>query len=315
MDATGHRPIAVVAGASRGLGLIIATELASRGYAVGISSRNPESLAEAAEIIRRRTGAEVHEAACDVTDGDAVEAWIARVEEELGPIDVAMFVAGVIQVGPAEAVTREHFRSAIDTMLWGPINLALAVLPHMRRRRSGRIGVVTSIGGKISPPRMLPYSTAKFGAVGFTEGLAAELAGTGVTATTLVPGLMRTGSHGQAQFFGDAAKQYAWFGPAASLPLVSMDAERAARKMVDGVLAGRPVVLVSLLSHLATRVHGLFPGLTIRGMQVMSRLLPRGTDPTTVDGDEARRGLKPGGIVDRLTTLGDRAADRYNEAG
>ena len=64
-------------------------------------------------------------------------------------------------------------------MLWGPINLALALLPRMTGRGRGRFGVVTSIGGKVSPPRLLPYSVAKFGAVGLTEGLSAELAGTG----------------------------------------------------------------------------------------------------------------------------------------
>ena len=261
----------------------------------------------------RAHGGAVLPVVCDVTDPDEVTSFVERVERELGPIEVAIHVAGIIQVGPLEAVTREHFTSAIDIMLWGPINMALAVLPGMRERRRGRIGVVTSIGGKLSAPRLLPYATAKFGAVGFTEGLSAELAGTGITATTLVPGLMRTGSHGRAQFFGDAEKQYAWFGPAASLPLLSMDAERAARLMVDGVLRGKPVKLVSPLSHVATRVHGLAPNLTIRLNQAFSLLLPRGTNSETVEGVDARKDLNPDGIVAKLTRLGDRAAARFNE--
>ncbi|MEO7587863.1 MAG: SDR family NAD(P)-dependent oxidoreductase [Arachnia sp.] len=313
MDTHAKRPVAIVMGASRGLGLLMATELAQRGHDVAICARNAESLERAAEQLRVHGGA-VLPITCDVTDHEDVEAFVARVSRELGPVDVAIHVAGVIQVGPLEAVTREHFAASINIMLWGPINMALAVLPSMRERRHGRIGVVTSIGGKLSAPRLLPYATAKFGAVGFTEGLSAELAGSGVTATTLVPGLMRTGSHGRAQFFGDAEKQYAWFGPAASLPLLSMDAERAARIMVDAVLKGKPVKLVSALSHVATRAHGLAPNLTVRLNQALSLLLPKGTSSETVDGVDAARNLKPDGIVSKLTKLGDRAAARFNES-
>lgn len=290
----------------------MAGELAKRGHDVAICARDAEALERAAEKLRIHGGTVVP-LVCDVTDPEAVDAFVGKVSRQLGPIDVAIHVAGVIQVGPVEAVTRKHFSDAIDIMLWGPINMVLAVLPSMRERRRGRIGVVTSIGGKLSAPRLLPYATAKFGAVGFTEGLSAELAGSGVTATTLVPGLMRTGSHGRAQFFGDADKQYAWFGPAASLPLLSMDAERAAEKMIDAVLKGKPVKLVSVLSHVATRAHGLAPNLTVRLNQAISLLLPRGASSETKEGVDARKDLKAGGIVSRLTKLGDRAAARFNE--
>src|SRR5215207_10885630 len=89
-------------------------------------------------------------------------------------------VAGIIQVGPLEALTREHFTSAIDTMLWGPINISLAVVPGMRERKRGRIGLITSVGGLVSVPHLLPYCSAKFGAVGFSRGLRAELGLRGV---------------------------------------------------------------------------------------------------------------------------------------
>lgn len=312
MHSQSKRPVAIVMGASRGLGLLMATELARRGHDVAICARDEDTLQEAAKQLRIHGGA-VLPLVCDVTYAEAVERFVDDVTNQLGDIDVAIHVAGVIQVGPVEAVTRQHFSASINIMLWGPINMALAVLPGMRKRRSGRIGVVTSIGGKLSPPRLLPYATAKFGAVGFTEGLSAELAGTGITATTLVPGLMRTGSHGQAQFFGDASKQYAWFGPAASLPLLSMDAEKAAAKMVDAVLRGKRVALVSLLSHAASRAHGLAPNLTVRLNQALSLVLPKGDSSETVDGIDARKDLKPDGLVSKLTTLGDRAAARFNE--
>ena len=119
-------------------------------------------------------------------------------------------MAGVIQVGPLAALKRSDFTTAIDTMLWGPISSALAAAERMTARGRGRIGVVSSVAGLVSVPHLLPYSTAKFGAVGFARGLRAELTGTGVTVTTITPGLMRTGSHLRAQFAGDQSREYAW---------------------------------------------------------------------------------------------------------
>src|ERR1700689_3738240 len=100
-------------------------------------------------------------------------------------------------------------------------------MPVMRGQAHVQILNITSIGGKISVPHLLPYCTAKFAAVGFSQGLRAELGRGPVTVTTVVPGLMRTGSHVQARFTGQAGKEYTWFALGASLPLVSMDAERA----------------------------------------------------------------------------------------
>ena len=141
---------------------------------------------------------------------------------------------GSSRSGHADTVTLGHFHDAVDTMLWGPVHLALAVLPHMRDAGHGRIGIVSSVGGLVAVPRLVPYSVAKFGAVGLAEGLYAELAGTGVTVTAVTPGLMRTGGHTHARFVDDAATDYAWFAPLASLPGLSISAERAARRIVDG---------------------------------------------------------------------------------
>lgn len=298
-------PVAIVAGASRGLGLLIAAELIRRGYVVAIAARNADALDRAAE----RLGAAAHPYVCDVGDRAQVAGLVRAVEAELGPVEVSIHVAGIIQVGPAADATVDHFDEAIDTMLKGPIHLAWAVLPGMRHRHRGRIGTVASVGGMVSPPHLLPYATAKFGAVGFSDGLAAELAGSGVTATTIVPGLMRTGSHTQALFFGDSAHEYAWFAPAASLPLLSMDAERAARTIVAGVLAGKPFVSTTPLTWLAIRVRGLAPATTTRLMKLVAGLLPSATgNPTTVPGSQARDDLDSA-LVNTLTTLGDQAAE------
>src|SRR5439155_11331763 len=117
------------------------------------------------------------------------------VRSRFGQIDILVNNAGVIKVGPLDTMAVEDFEKAVAVMFWGVVYPTLAVLPEMRRRRSGRIAAITSIGGKVSVPHLLPYCCAKFAAVGFCEGLRAELAPYGIRVTTVVPGLMRTGSH------------------------------------------------------------------------------------------------------------------------
>ena len=317
MSPSPSQPLALVAGASRGLGLLIAGELGRRGHRVAICARDSETLERAATQLRD-DGATVTTYICDVSDRQQVERMIDAVETADGVIDTAIVVAGVIQVGPLDSLSRTHFVEAIDIMLWGPINVGLALASRMRGRGRGRIGVITSIGGLVSVPHLLPYSTAKFGAVGFAQGLRAELAGTGVSVTTVAPGLMRTGSHLRAKFVGNQGREFAWFSAGASMPLVSMDADRAAARIVDGVLAGRAMVVLTPLAQVAMRVNALFPGATAALLNVMSRLLPRAPSGATdtVEGHTARGRLPAGGrvAVDGITTLGRRAAARNNEA-
>lgn len=310
------RPVALVIGASRGLGLLIAGELLERGHQVVIAARDATELARAAD--RLAAGPALETRVCDVRDRAALTDLIDGVEAQVGSIDALFYVAGVIQTGPMESMGLAQFDEAMQTMGTGPMVASLAVLPHMRRRGRGRIGIVTSIGGMVAPPHLLPYAAAKFAAVGFTDGMAAELSGTGITATTVIPGLMRTGSHGRAEFVGDAPAEVAWFAPAASLPLLSIDARRAARRIVRGVLAGRPNVVLTPLTWFGIRVRGLAPGTTTRVMGLVNRVLPDAptTGPTgTIPGRTARTGLGPTAtrVVDTLTTFGDRAARRNNE--
>jgi len=149
---------------------------------------------------------------------------------------------------------------------------------------------------------------------GLSEGLRAELAGEGVSVTTVVPGLMRTGSHTAARFSGDAPREYAWFATAASLPLLSTDAERAARAIVRAARRRRPEIVLTPTAKAAVRLHGLAPATTTRLMTLAARLLPTaGSTPDhDVSGTDAARCLDSP-AVRRLTTLGDRAGRRFNE--
>lgn len=309
-------PVALVAGGSRGLGLLIAGELVGRGHHVVICARDQAELTVAAERLRT-DGGHATARVCDVSDAAAVEQLINDVESDLGPIEVAICVAGIIAVGPLDSLTHEHFEQSIGVMLWGPINVGLPLARLMKARGHGRIGIVSSVGGMVSVPHLLPYSTAKFGAFGFSQGLRSELSGSGVTVTSVVPGLMRVGSQLRAQFSGDQPREYAWFAVGASAPGISIDARRAAARITDGVLRGRGMVLLTPLAKVGVRVHGVAPSLTASALGLFGRLLPAapGVPTGTIDGETAEARLKPRTrrVLRAMTTLGERAARRNQE--
>ncbi|RZU53868.1 short-subunit dehydrogenase [Krasilnikovia cinnamomea] len=305
--------VALVTGASRGLGFAIAADLAARGFRLAICAREPAELAVAqAELAAR--GAEVLALRCDVADRAQVDDLVRAVIERFGRLDVVVNNAGIIEVGPLAAMTVEDFADTHAVMFWGMLYPTIAALPHLRERGRARIINITSIGGRISAPHLLPYNCAKFAAVGFSEGLRAELSGSGVTVTTVVPGLMRTGSHLRAQFKGRANSEYAWFALAASLPLLSMGAERAARRIVDAGLAGRAELVLTPAAKLGTRVHGLFPATTVRVLGWVNRLLPAAPGPAgpAVAGSVAAARLDSG-LLEAATTMGRSAAQRLHQ--
>jgi short-subunit dehydrogenase len=310
--------VAVVTGASRGLGLLLARELAGQGCPLVICARDAAELERAADELRA-AGAEVTTVACDVTDEATPQLLIDTAVQRYGRLDILVSNAGVIQVGPVQAAQIDHYEMAMNTMALAPARLALTALPVMRRQGHGRIVTIGSIGGKISVPHLLPYSTAKFAAVGFSEGLRAELGRGPVTVTTVVPGLMRTGSHLQARFTGQPAKEFTWFSLGASLPLVSMDAERAARQIIAAVRQRRAEIILTPAGQLVSRAAGIVPGLTSEILHLVQRLAlpaPSG-EPGSPVADEAQgHDLRPAigkKTFDRLTTLGQAAASRFNE--
>lgn len=313
-----HGEVAVVTGASRGLGLLLARELAGQGCPLVICARDAAELERAAHELRA-TGAEVTTVACDVTDEATPQLLIDTAVQRYGRLDILVSNAGVIQVGPVQAAQIGHYELAMNTMALAPARLALTALPVMRRQGHGRIVTIGSIGGKISVPHLLPYSTAKFAAVGFSEGLRAELGRGPVTVTTVVPGLMRTGSHLQARFTGQPSKEFTWFSLGASLPLVSMDAERAARQIIAAVRQRRAEIILTPAGQLVSRAAGIVPGLTSEILHLVQRLAlpaPSG-EPGAAVADEAQgHELRPAmgkKAFDRLTTLGQAAASRFNE--
>jgi short-subunit dehydrogenase len=306
--------VAVVTGASRGLGLVLARELARRACPLVICARDGDELERAAAELRA-SGTEVTTVVCDVGDEASAQLLVDTAIERYGRLDILLSNAGVIQVGPVPALRVTDFEAALATMALAPMRLALAALPVMRRQGHGRIVTITSIGAKVSVPHLLPYSMAKFAALGFSEGLRAELGRAPVTVTTVVPGLMRTGSHLQARFTGQADKEFTWFSLGASLPLISMDAERAARQIIEAIRARRAEIILTPAGQVVSRLADLAPGLTSEVLHQVQRLaLPA---PARHAGPPAPgRDLNPAiprQAFDRLTALGRSAARRFNE--
>ena len=217
----------LITGGSRGLGLALARAFAREGCRLVLCARDAQELDWAREDIAQQ-GAAVLPLVCDVTDRAQVNHAVEEATRHFGRVDILVNNAGQIQVGPMPTATVQDFEDALGVMFWGALYPTLAVLPQMRARRSGRIVNITSIGGKVGIPHLLPYTCAKFATMGLSEGLRAELGREGIYVTTIVPGLMRTGSHLNAEFRGQQEREYTWFSLGASLPLISMDAERAA---------------------------------------------------------------------------------------
>jgi short-subunit dehydrogenase len=305
--------VALVTGSSRGLGFLLAREFAAEGCRVVICARDEHEL-ERAKADLEQQGAEVLARRCDIAHREQIDDLMAATIERFGRVDILVNNAGIIQVGPVTSMGVEDYESALGVMFWGVLYPTLAVLPGMRERGSGRIINITSIGGKVSVPHLLPYNAAKFAAVGLSEGLCAELARYGVSVTTVVPGLMRTGSHVNALFKGKQAAEFNLFAPLASLPLISIDAERAARQIVAATKRGDAELIISLPAHLMVRFHGLFPGTTANLFGLVNRLLP--------DAGGHKTGAVPGMVIaaqhpsklrEAATILGRSAARRFHQ--
>jgi len=302
--------VVLITGSSRGLGLALAREFARRGCRLVLCARDASELERARSDIAR-LGVDVLAVPCDVADREQVQDVVQRATLHFGQVNVLVANAGVISVGPFADQTIEDFEYAMAVMFWGCVYSVYAVLPQMRARRSGKIAIVTSIGGKVSVPHLMPYSSAKFAATGFAEGLRAELKPDGISVTTIVPGLMRTGSHVNAEFKGRHQAEYAWFSLGATLPFTSLSADDAAARIVHALAHGEAEVVLGWQADLVARLHGLMPGFATDVLGLVNRLLPGpgGVGTQGVRGKASRSAV----TESPLETLGRRAARDLNQ--
>ena len=239
-----------VTGASRGIGRALVEELSARGARVAATARSAERLEELPVVA----------APADVTDRAAVLDAVSRVEDELGGIDIAILNAGYWRQMDVAAWDTDEFRRHVDTNLLGMVHGVEAVLPGMRRRRSGVIAGVSSLAGYRGFPRSEAYSTTKAAQISLLESLRIDLRGAGIRVQTILPGVVRT-ELTDANAFG--------------MPFM-LEPQDAARRIVHGIERGSAVIA--------------FPLPMVIGVQ-LSRVVPSGTYASAWARWLGRRGL------------------------
>lgn len=188
MDLGLKNKVALVTGASSGLGLAIANELSQEGASVVMVARRKEELEKHAAAIGGRTYGRVLAIAADVTEPGAAARIVAEAEAALGPIDILVANAGGPPSTLFESTTEEQYQAAINTNLMASIRLAHAVVPGMRARHWGRVLFLTSMAAKMPIQGLLLSNTARAGLLGFAKTLANEVAKDGVLVNTVMPG-------------------------------------------------------------------------------------------------------------------------------
>ena len=179
-----------ITGGSSGIGAACGVEFAREGARVVLAARHEDKLAEAVKAVEAIGGTALA-VQCDVDDRQSIDAAIVRAVEKFGGLDVVLANAGFGVAGPIWKLTTEAYRRQFDTNVFGVIDTVYAAMPHIVASK-GRIGIVSSVLGKIPRPNMSAYSASKFALCGFAEAIAYELADKGVSVTSLNPGLVES---------------------------------------------------------------------------------------------------------------------------
>src|ERR1700742_4131625 len=169
-----------ITGSSRGLGRSLTEAVLAGGDRVAATARNPEQLKDLAEKYPDR----IYPLPLDVTDKAQIVAAVENTIRKFGRIDVLVNNAGFGIIGAAEAYSDEQVRTQLETNLYAPIAITRAILPLMRKQRSGYILQISSVGGRVGNAGLTIYQAAKFGVGGFTEALAKEVAPLGIRVTS-----------------------------------------------------------------------------------------------------------------------------------
>src|SRR5947208_8150512 len=306
-----HNKVALITGGSRGLGLVLARQICAQDGKVALIARDPDELARAKADLAPRGGV-VLAIECDLLDAGQIQSAVRQIINRFGKIDILINNAGIIEVGPLEHMARDDFERAMRVHFWAPFELVSQIVPEMRIWGGGRIVNISSIGGKLAVPHLAPYSASKFALTGFSDALRAELARDNIHVTTVAPGMMRTGSHVNARFKGKHDMEFAWFAASAGAPLISMNADRAARKILAACRRGQPSLTLTFAARGAILGNALFPNLTGYAMRLVNQFLPK---PSAAEGNQSRGGSEMRRLIPGwLTHSADKATVRNNEA-
>lgn len=235
-------PVAIVTGASSGIGAALARELAKRGWKVGLVARRAELLDTlVAEI--RAAGGDAAAATADVTDRAATDAAVLALEAALGPCDLLVANAGTGAPTHAAKMPVDTILSIMRLNYDGVVHAAAAVLPGMLARKRGRLAVVSSVAASRGLPGTGAYSASKAAISTLWESMRIDLRGKGVTCTTIHPGFIDTPLTQKNRF---------------KMPFL-MPVERAARIVADGLEAGAVDITFPWQMSLLSRVMRMLP--------------------------------------------------------
>jgi NADP-dependent 3-hydroxy acid dehydrogenase YdfG len=231
--------VAWVTGASAGIGEALVHELCRRGAAVAATARRAEAL----EAIAAAAPGTVLPVPADVTDLAATRAAAERVQDELGPIDLAVLNAGLWEQVDVRAFDSAVVRRHLDTNVMGMVHGVEAVLPDMRRRRAGTIAGMASVAGYRGFPQSEAYGASKAAQINLLESLRIDLRSSGVGVVTICPGFVRTRLTGRNSF---------------PMPFM-LEPDDAARQICDGLERGRAEIVFPVPMMLAMKAVRLVP--------------------------------------------------------
>jgi len=259
LDLSGR--IALLTGASRGLGRALALQLGANGCRLALCAREGPALDQAVEEARRAGSAEARAFPADLRTPTGLPELVARVERELGPIDLLISNAGSATAGPLAAVPVASIEAIFALNALAPTILAREALVHMLQRARGTLVFVSSGAGLRGLPDYAVYSAAKAAIGALTDALRVELRGTGINVLTVYPGKLRTEFDAHAEYFGPARR------PAAG----GRDPGVVAGRIVRAIRQDRAVLMVGLAPLAAGILSRCAPGLVDRLLAMRAR--------------------------------------------
>jgi short-subunit dehydrogenase len=258
----------LITGASQGIGKATALLFARKGYDLVLAARQADRLTAVGQEVQS-LGRAALTVPTDVRDADQVNALVNKALDQYSAIDVLINNAGIYISGPAEQFSLEDWHNTIDLNLWGYIHTIHALLPHFLERGSGTIVNLSSIGGKVPAPYLVPYCTSKFAVTGLTESLHSELKPKGIHVCGIYPNVIKSSLMERAIFRGkdeeDEQARRDQLNQVVSTPVVEKP-EDVAQAIWDAVEHQRSEVLVGS-ANVSNGAYRLFPGL----MQLLFR--------------------------------------------